>query len=95
MFLLLLPMVGLEEHEREQAEQLICDKLKSITLFKDNEDYIAKCITNGLVMDGAFEEIEGVGLTCTQNHSVRNIEKYPRYKDDVIALNNILSAFLN
>ena len=77
--LLLLPMVVVEEHEREQAEQLICEKLKSIALFKDNEQYIAECITNGIIIDGTFEKTEGVGLTCTQNHSVRNVEKYTRY----------------
>jgi len=94
LFMLLLPMTGIEEHQRSQTEQLINEKLKQIEIFKDNAEYIAKCMTNGLVIDRAFTQTDGIGLTSSQNHSVRNIEKYPRYKDDVIALNKILREFL-
>ena len=94
LFLLLLPMVGVEEHEREQMEQLVCEKLKAVTLFAGHEAYIAKCIVNGLVIEGAFTQMEGIGVTNGQNHCVRNVEKYPRYTDDVTAVNQALYNFL-
>jgi len=95
LFLLLLPMTGIDPNQREQAEQLICEKLKEITLFSGHEPYVAKCIANGLVIEGVFEEVQDIGLTSHTNHSVRNIEKYPRYTEDVIALNKALKGFLS
>jgi len=94
LFLLLLPMVGVEEHEREQMERLVCEKLKAIVMFAGHEAYIAKCITNGLMMEGSFAQMEGVGITSGQNHCVRNVEKYPQYKDGVVVLNTALRDFL-
>jgi hypothetical protein len=39
--------------------------------------------------------MEGVGITNNQNHSVRNVEKYPRYRDDVVILNKALKGFVH
>ena len=94
LFMLLLPMTGVEESEREMIEKLICKKLEQIEFFKGHEAYIAQCITNGLVMEDKFEETPDIGLTSNENHCVRNISKYPRYKDDVIALNKVLRNFV-
>jgi len=94
LFLLLLPMTGVEENERELAETLVSEKLKSISMFAEQSDYIAKCIVNGLIVDNPFYTIQDVGTVSDTNHSVRNITKYPRYKDDVIELNKALEAFV-
>ncbi|MEN7550006.1 Imm19 family immunity protein [Rapidithrix thailandica] len=41
LFLLLLPMTGVEENKRELAESLVSKKLKSISMFAKQSDYIA------------------------------------------------------
>ena len=94
LFLLLLPMVGIEENERQDAEKLISEKLKSISMFAEQSEYITKCIVNGLVVDTAFYTMPNVGLVCDTNHCIRNVTKYPEYKDDVVELNNALEAFV-
>jgi len=94
LFLLLLPMTGVEESERELAETLVSERLKSISMFAEHSDYIAKCIVNGLIVDKPFYTMPAVGIVSDTNHSVRNITKYPRYKDDVIELNKALEAFV-
>ena len=93
LFLLLLPMTGVEENERELAESMISEKLKSISMFAEHSDYISKCIVNGLIIEKPFYLVQDIGITCDTNHSVRNISKYPRYKDDVIELNRVLEIF--
>jgi len=94
LFLLLLPMTGVEETERELAESLVSEKLKSISMFAEQSDYIAKCIVNGLIVDNPFYTIQDIGIVSDTNHSVRNITKYPRYKEDVIELNKALETFV-
>jgi len=44
LFLLLLPMTGVEESEREFAETLVSEKLKSISIFAEQSDYIANVL---------------------------------------------------
>ena len=90
LFWFLLPMTGVEESQRKQAERLVSERLKQIPIFSKKSNYITRCIVSALVIEGAYAEIAAIGTTCTQPHSVRNIEKYPRYKDDVIKLNQIL-----
>ena len=94
LFLLFLPMTGVEENERELAESLVSEKLKSISMYAEQSDYIAKCIVNGLIVDNAFYTIQNVGIVSDTNHSVRNITKYPRYKDDVSELNKALETLV-
>ena len=94
LFLLLLPMTGVEKHQNEEAEILITNHLKVIPKFEDDAEYIAKCITNGLIIDGHYYNQNEIGIVNDQNHSVRNIEKYPRYKEEVIELNSILGKFI-
>lgn len=95
VFLLLLPMVGITKKEFEFTKDLINQKLKYISKFEDHSEYISECITNGLVMNGEFYKDEEVGIVNNQNHSVRNIKKYPDYKERVINLNKILTNITN
>lgn len=90
LFLLLLPMTAIEKHQTDDAKQIIQNHLKTIPRFEKNAEYITKCILNGLTIDGKFFEKNEVGIVNNQTHSVRNIEKYPRYREDVIELNKIL-----
>ncbi len=92
VFLLLLPMVGISKEDFNFIKKKISKNLKLIPEFKKESNYIAECITKGLVMNGEFYNDENVGVVNNQNHSVRNIEKYPRYKDSVIRLNKILGS---
>lgn len=94
LFLLFLPMVGVEESNVESVKSLVSEKLESISLFSEHSDYIAKCIVNGLIIDKPFHSIENIGTVNEENHSVRNIIKYSRYKKDVIELNKALKAFV-
>lgn len=90
LFLLMLPMTAIEQHQRDNAKQIIHDHLKTIPKFEQNAEYISKCILNGLLIDELFFEIDEVGTVNNQNHSVRNIRKYPRYRENVIELNKVL-----
>ncbi|HAF37288.1 MAG TPA: hypothetical protein DCG88_25530 [Sphingobacterium sp.] len=56
---------------------------------------MSKCILNGLLIDEVFFELDEVGTVNNQNHSVRNIRKYPRYKENIIELNKILKKNCN
>ena len=94
LFLLLLPMTGVEASERVLAESLISEKLKQISMFSEQADYMAKWIVNGLVIEETFCELSDIGITCNSNHSVRNVTKYPRYKDDVTEINKALKSFV-
>ena len=87
LFLLLLPMTGIEQKQITSAKSLITEQLKSLSLFEKRAAYISECIVNGLIMDGNFSKNNDIGIVNNQNHSVRNIEKYPTNRDDVIALN--------
>lgn len=93
LFLLLLPMVGIEKKQVEYAKELITKQLKSIPKFDEKSEYIAECIVNGLVMDEEFYITE-VGVINNQNNSVRNINKYNRYRDNIIELNLGLNHFI-
>ena len=93
LFLLLLPMTGVELQQTELAKELIKKKLQNIDVFEKNAAYITYCIVNGLVMEQPFVNSE-IGLINNQNHSVRNIEKYPDYKEDVKELNVTLRKFV-
>lgn len=90
LFLLFLPMTGISEDQKAILKPVIIKHLNAIPKFEERSDYIADCLLNGLIMQSPFQEIEEIGLTNNENHSVRNITDYPRYKEDVIALNKIL-----
>lgn len=90
LFLLFLPMTGITEDQKVILKPLIIKHLILIPKFETHVAYIADCILNGLIMESSFEETPEIGLTNNQNHSIRNITAYPRYKEDVIALNKIL-----
>lgn len=93
LFLLLLPMTGIEKKQIASVKDLISKYLISIPKFQKTAEYIAECIVNGLIMDKTFC-VNEIGITNNQNHSVRNIEKYPRYRDNVIELNVALNKFM-
>lgn len=44
-------------------------------------------------MESPFQETAEISITNRQNHSVRNITVYPRYKQDIIELNKSLTSF--
>ncbi|KQB40005.1 Imm19 family immunity protein [Flavobacterium aquidurense] len=91
-FLLLLPMTGIQENQKSFLKPIITKHLESIPKFESHSEYIANCILNGLIMESQFQETDGIGLTNNENHSVRNVIKYPRYLEDVKELNNILQS---
>lgn len=93
LFLLFLPMTGIEEEQKNIVRPFIVKHLKEIPEFESHSEYIADCILNGLIMITPFQETPGIGLTNKQNHSVRNITDYPRYEDDVRELNKTLISF--
>lgn len=95
LFLLLLPMTGVEVHQAKEALEVITNQLQKIPKFEAKAGYIADCILNGLKTNGQFFEQEGVGIVNKKNHSVRNIETYPRYTEDVIKLNDMLKKRLD
>lgn len=95
LFLLLLPMTAIEKRQQAVAKILITEHLKIIPLFDEHAEYIAECILAGLIIDKNFSTIDGVGIVNSQNHSVRNIEKYPRYIDEVKALNLVLDSLIS
>lgn len=90
LFLLFLPMTGIVENERLVLKPFIIKHLNSIPKFETHSEYIANCILNGLAMESGFSEKEGVGIANNQNHSVRNVEVYERYKEGIIELNKLL-----
>lgn len=94
LFLLLLPMTAIEKHQTDKAKQIIQNHLNTIPKIEKNAEYITKCILNGLTIDEQFFEQDEVGIVNSQNHSVRNIEKYPRYREDIIELNKILKKIV-
>ncbi len=89
-FLLALPMLGLLSSERKVAEAKTEKYLKELQMFEGKEVYLAKCLVNGLIIKGGFQEKEGFGITNTMENCVRNISKYPRYKGAVREINNRL-----
>lgn len=94
LFMLLLPMTGLEKQEITSCKTQISNNLKSIPKFETKADYIAECISNGIKINGHFRTTEN-GIINDQNHSVRNIDKYPRYRNSVIELNEYLKLMLS
>jgi len=92
LFLLFLPMTGISEDQKAILKPIVVKHLNTIPKFEEQSDYIANCLLNGLIMQSSFQEIEGIGLTNNENHSVRNITDYQRYQEDVILLNKILSS---
>ncbi len=91
-FLLLLPMLGITKKEFDKTKKLISKNIATIPELKQYSNYIAECITNGLLMQGEFYLDKEVGIVNNQNHSIRNIVKYPRYKESVIKLNKLLKT---
>lgn len=91
-FLLLLPITGIQENQKSALKPIITKHLECIPKFEFHSEYIANCILNGLIMDSTFQETDGIGITNSENHSVRNIVKYPRYQEDVKELNKILQS---
>jgi len=89
-FLLLLPMTGIQENQKSVLQPIITKHLEAIPKFEFHSEYITNCILNGLIMDSSFQETAEIGLTNNENHSVRNVIKYPRYEEDVKELNRIL-----
>jgi hypothetical protein len=90
LFLLFLPMTGISEDQKAILKPIVIKHLNTIPKFDAHSNYIADCLLNGLIMQSRFEEIEGIGLTNNENHSVRNVTGYPRYLEDVVKLNKIL-----
>ncbi len=95
LFLLLLPMTGVEANQAAEALEVITNQLKKIPKFEDKAGYIAECILTGLKTDGQFFKQEGVGIVNRENHSVRNIETYPEYTEGVRKLNDILKKLVD
>lgn len=95
LFLLFLPMTGIEENQRIILKPITIKYLKTIPGFEAHSDYIADCILNGLVMNSGFTNIEEIGITNKEIHSVRNVTDYERNREDVIELNEILASFKN
>ena len=93
LFMLLLPMTGIEKQQIKEAGTIITKHLKTIPKFEKDAPYITNCIVNGLAIEGGFLKTDDIGTTTNQNHSVRNIEAYPRYKDGVRKLNIELKRF--
>lgn len=91
-FLLLVPMTGIQENQRSVLKPIIVKHLEAIPGFELHSEYIANCILNGLVMESSFQETAEMGITNNENHSVRNIIKYPRYQEDVTEINRILRS---
>lgn len=94
LFLLLLPMAGIEEMERKYAETLVSEKLKSISIFSEHAEYLARCIVNGLVIEGTFSDTPGIGITSETLHCVRNVAWYPENTESVLELNKALASFV-
>ncbi|GAA3783653.1 Imm19 family immunity protein [Flavobacterium ginsengiterrae] len=92
LFLLFLPMTGIIEDQKTILKPFIIKHLNTIPKFEKHSEYLADCILNGLIIESPFQQTEGIGLTNNQNHSVRNISDYPRYKEEVIELNKILTT---
>ncbi len=92
LFLLLLPMTGVEQEQIKYSQTLIAEQLRTISHLVEDAEYIAECIVNGLLINGKFSIKNNIGTVNNQNHSVRNIDKYPEYKDDVIKLNLALKS---
>ncbi|UPZ14962.1 Imm19 family immunity protein [Flavobacterium humidisoli] len=90
LFLLFLPMTGISKDQKVILKSIVIKHLNTIPKFDAHSNYIADCLLNGLIMQSRFEEIEGIGLTNNENHSVRNVTGYPRYLEDVVKLNKIL-----
>lgn len=93
-FLLLLPMTGIQQDQIDEAKDQIAKHLKKISLFEKNTIYLSYCIVNGLTIDEDFYNDIETGTLNNQNHSVRNLGKYPRYKDDVKILNIAIRKFV-
>jgi len=88
LFLLLLPMTGIEKTQRQEAEFQISEELKNIPVFKKHSHYLSKCIVNGLISDEFIQKTD-VGTITTQLHSMRNIAY-----DEVAKINRaLLSLF--
>lgn len=94
LFLLLLPMTGVESHQVAVTKPYIARKLGEIPLFSEHADYLATCIVNGLLIEGVFSAQSNIGTVNKENHSVKNIEKYPRYEESVILVNSALEKFM-
>jgi hypothetical protein len=93
LFLLLLPMAAIETQQINEAEIIIAKHLKTIPKFENNAAYIAKCILNGISIATPFYNKNEIGIVNSQNHSIRNIDKHPQHKADVIKLNRSLRKF--
>ncbi|MFH6993904.1 Imm19 family immunity protein [Flavobacterium sp. FlaQc-48] len=72
---------------------IITKHLGTIPKFQIHSEYSAACNLNGLIMESPFQETAEISITNRQNHSVRNITAYPRYKQDIIELNKSLTSF--
>lgn len=94
LFLLLLPITGIEEHQIEDSRLVISNHLKTIPIFHNKAQYLADCILNGLKVSGPYFEQNEVGIVNSEDHSVRNINKYPRYTQDVVKLNSLLKQLI-
>lgn len=93
LFLLFLPITGIQENQKSILKPIITKHFEAIPKFETQSEYIADCILNGLIMESPFQETDEIGLINTQNHSVRNVTAYPRYREDVIELNKVLASF--
>lgn len=97
LFLLLLPVTGIEEQEREAILPFIAEHLKEIGIKDEHKAQFANCLVNGLVVaDDNFETLSDVGITSNSKHSLRNYNRYEQYQDaqdcqqGLIRLNKLL-----
>lgn len=87
-------MTGIEENQVDEVKKVITNLLKIIPEFEKDAEYISLCIVNGLIMEKPIFHKKEIGIVNAQNNSVRNIDQYPRYKDDVIELNKVLEKII-
>ncbi|MCX5467351.1 Imm19 family immunity protein [Acinetobacter nematophilus] len=91
-FLLLLPMLAVEQNQSTVVTALIAKRLSNIKSFQGHEDYIASCLVNGLVLQQDFYLDESVGVCNHQNHSIRNIEQCTHAVEHIQKLNELLNT---
>lgn len=91
-FLLLLPMLAVEQNQLKVVTELIAKRLSNIKSFQGHEEYIASCIVNGLIIQNDFYLDEAVGVCNHQNHSVRNLQQHPDDMEHIQKLNELLNT---
>ena len=91
-FLLLLPMLAVEQNQSKVVIELIAQCLSNIKSFQGHEDYIASCVVNGLTIKDDFYLDESVGVCNQQNHSIRNLQQHLDDREHIQKLNELLNT---